>query len=148
MPIRPFLHDEQFDQETIRILGVAFAQVCIALRIGECDDDDIKQAIANKIIALAKTGERNPDLLCERALEDIRQTASVGGWAADGAGAEGAPGLPDGRGKGSIGCRCLSWLSLSPASQHICFRTRNSVYQEKTASGRSLSPADTVITLD
>jgi len=22
--------------------------------------------------------------------------------------------------------------------QHICFRTRNSVYQEKTASGRSL----------
>jgi hypothetical protein len=32
--------------------------------------------------------------------------------------------------------------------QHICCRTRNSVYQEKTASGRSLSPADTVITLD
>jgi len=99
MPIRPCLN-EQFDQETIRILGVAFALVCIALRIGECDDgDEVKQAIANKIIALAKTGERNPDLLCERALEDIRQTASAGGWAADGVGAEGAPGLPDGRGK-------------------------------------------------
>jgi hypothetical protein len=60
------------DQEALRVLGVAFEQVCISLRIGDCADD-IKQAIANKIIALAKTGERNPDLLCERALEDIRQ---------------------------------------------------------------------------
>jgi hypothetical protein len=72
MPIRPFLNGEQFDQETIRILGVAFEQVCIGLRIGDCDDG-VRQAIANKIIELAKTGERNPDLPCERALEDIRQ---------------------------------------------------------------------------
>ena len=70
MPIRPFLNGEHFDQETVRILGVAFTQVSIALRIGDCDDD-IKQAIANKIIELAKTGERNPDLLCGRALKDI-----------------------------------------------------------------------------
>jgi hypothetical protein len=35
MPIRPFLNDEQFDQEPLRILSVAFEQVCIALRIGE-----------------------------------------------------------------------------------------------------------------
>jgi hypothetical protein len=53
-------------------LGVAFEQVCIALQIGDCDDH-VKQAIANKIIELAKTGERNPDLLCECALKDIRQ---------------------------------------------------------------------------
>jgi hypothetical protein len=72
MPIRPFLNGQQFDQETVRILGVAFEQVCIVLRIGHCGDD-VKNAIANKIIELAKTGERNPDLLCERALEDIRQ---------------------------------------------------------------------------
>ena len=72
MPIRPFLNGEQFDQETVRILDVAFEQVCISLRIGDCDDD-VKQAIANKIIELAKADERNPDLLCERALKDIRQ---------------------------------------------------------------------------
>jgi hypothetical protein len=48
-------------KETLRILGVAFAQVCIALRIGDCDDH-VRQAIASKIIELAKTGERNPDL--------------------------------------------------------------------------------------
>ena len=36
------------------------------------ESDDVKQAIANKIIALAKTGERNPDVLCEQALREIR----------------------------------------------------------------------------
>jgi hypothetical protein len=30
MPIRPFLNGKQFGQETVRILGVAFEQVCIA----------------------------------------------------------------------------------------------------------------------
>jgi len=55
MPIRPFLNGGQFDQETLRVLGVAFEQVCIALQIGDCDDD-VKQAIANKVIELAKTG--------------------------------------------------------------------------------------------
>jgi hypothetical protein len=43
MPIRPFLNGEQFDQETVRILGVAFAQVCIALRTGDCDDHPSKR---------------------------------------------------------------------------------------------------------
>jgi hypothetical protein len=33
----------------------------------------MKQRIANKIVEVAKTGERHPDLLCERALEQIRQ---------------------------------------------------------------------------
>ena len=72
MPIRPFLNGERFDQETLRILSVTFELVCIALRIGDCDDH-VKNAIARKIIELAKTGERNADLLCERALKDIRQ---------------------------------------------------------------------------
>ena len=36
-------------------------------------DDDVKQAIARKIIDLAKAGERNPDVLCEQALKDIRR---------------------------------------------------------------------------
>jgi hypothetical protein len=45
---------------------------CIALRIGE-SSDDVKQAIANKIIELAKAGEHNPDLLSERVLADVRR---------------------------------------------------------------------------
>jgi|SoiMethySBSTD1v2_1073268.scaffolds.fasta_scaffold597688_1 hypothetical protein len=71
MPIRRFLNGEKFDLETTRLLGVAFELTCIALRVGDCDDH-VKQAIASKIIALAKAGERSPDTLCEQVLKDIR----------------------------------------------------------------------------
>ena len=50
-------------------MGVALEMTCIALRVGLCDDD----AVARKIIDLAKAGERNPDVLCEQALKDIRR---------------------------------------------------------------------------
>ena len=49
--------------------------VCIALRTGDCDD--FKQAIATKLIALAKAGERNPDILREEVLKEIRPKAHV-----------------------------------------------------------------------
>jgi hypothetical protein len=71
MPITLFLNGERPDPETKRVLGVAFEMTCIALR-AEDSDDVVKQAIANKIIDLAKAGERNPDILCEQALKDIR----------------------------------------------------------------------------
>jgi hypothetical protein len=78
MPIMPFLNGKHFDLEGERVLRVAFEMVCIALRTGDCDDG-VKQAIATKLIALAKAGERNPDILCEEALKDIRRPQE---WAA------------------------------------------------------------------
>jgi hypothetical protein len=71
MPITPFLNGERFDAETRRVLGLALEMSCIALHVGDCADD-VRQAIADKIIALAKAGERNPDVLCEQVLKDIR----------------------------------------------------------------------------
>ena len=78
MPITPFLNGERFDLETTRALGAALEIVCLALRTGDCDDH-VKQAIATKLIALAKAGERNPDRLCEEAVKDIRTPQQ---WAA------------------------------------------------------------------
>jgi hypothetical protein len=74
----PFLNGERFDLEGERVLRVAFEMVCIGLRAGDCDDG-VKQAIATKLIALAKAGERNPDILCEEVLKDIRTPQQ---WAA------------------------------------------------------------------
>ena len=65
------INGERPDPKTKRVLGVAFEMTCIALR-AEDSDDSVKQAIAAKIIDLAKAGERNPDILCEQALKDIR----------------------------------------------------------------------------
>src|SRR5262245_59264679 len=70
MPIRTFLRGQKFDEETMRRLGLAFELVCIALGTGG-PDDHVKQAIANKIIDLAKDGQHNPEVLCECALRDI-----------------------------------------------------------------------------
>jgi hypothetical protein len=64
MPIK------QFASETIRVLGVALEMTCIALRTGDCADD-VKQAIADKLVDLANAGERNPDVLCEQALKEF-----------------------------------------------------------------------------
>jgi hypothetical protein len=71
MPIAEFLSGHRFDRESERVLGIAFEMACIALRTGDCD---VKQAIATKLLALAKAGERNPDILCEEVLKDIRQS--------------------------------------------------------------------------
>jgi hypothetical protein len=73
MPIISFFGGERFDPETTRIMSVALELVCVALRLrtGDCDEG-VKQAIATKIIARAKAGERNPDVLCEQVLKDIR----------------------------------------------------------------------------
>jgi hypothetical protein len=67
MAIRSYLDGHRFDAETTRIMGVAFETARIAL--GLTDRDKFAEArIAEKIIELAKAGERNPDLLCERVL--------------------------------------------------------------------------------
>jgi hypothetical protein len=72
MLITPFLDGHKFDPETKRVLGLAFEMICVALQIGDCDEW-VKRAIADKIIDLAKAGERSPDILCEQALKDIRR---------------------------------------------------------------------------
>jgi hypothetical protein len=78
MAITPYLTGPYyFDLETRRVLGLALEMACIALGTGG-SDDHVKHAIAIKLIALAKGGERNPDVLCDRALEDICRPADVG----------------------------------------------------------------------
>jgi hypothetical protein len=72
MPIRPFLHGTKFDAETTRVMGVAFEMARAALRSEGLGDE----IVARKIIELAQAGERNPDLLCEKALERLRAEQS------------------------------------------------------------------------
>jgi hypothetical protein len=68
MPITPFLdRGSRFDPELKRVMGVAFETARIALRVAD-GDDSLEAIIAEKIIELAKAGENNPDLLCERVL--------------------------------------------------------------------------------
>jgi hypothetical protein len=38
MPIRPHLHGKKFDQETIRVMGLAYEMALVALRLGDRGD--------------------------------------------------------------------------------------------------------------
>jgi hypothetical protein len=53
-------------------MGVAFEMTRVALGIAE-RRDDVNEIVAKTIVELAKQGERNPDLLCERALTSLRE---------------------------------------------------------------------------
>jgi hypothetical protein len=66
MRITPFLDDLQFDPESKRVMGVAFEMARVALEQQWGDHADT--ILAGRIIALAKAGERNPNVLCEQAL--------------------------------------------------------------------------------
>jgi len=72
MPITSYLDGQQFEPETKRVMGVAFEMAKAALRL-EDRGDAVVTDLAHKIIELAKGGELNPDLLCERALAGIAQ---------------------------------------------------------------------------
>ena len=67
MPIAPFLGDQKFDPETTRIMGVAFEMARAAVK-RDWGGLYANHSIAERIIELAKGGERNPDVLCEQAL--------------------------------------------------------------------------------
>jgi hypothetical protein len=65
----PYLDDFEANPETKRVLGVALEMTRVSLGLGDNFADGI---IAKRIVELAKAGERNPDLLSEGALEQLR----------------------------------------------------------------------------
>ena len=69
MSNRPYLDGLEVDPETKRVLGAALEMTRVSLGLA---DDFANGIIARRIIELAKAGERNPDLLCEGAIEKLR----------------------------------------------------------------------------
>ena len=67
MQFRQFLSGEQFDPDTMRLLGVAFEMARASTKLLDRPEitDDV---IAKQIIILARSGERSADKLCDGAL--------------------------------------------------------------------------------
>jgi hypothetical protein len=70
MSITPYLNEFDADPETKRVLAVALEMTRISLGL---TDDLANGMIAKQLIEIAKTGERNPNLLCEGALKTLRE---------------------------------------------------------------------------
>ena len=71
----PLLDGFKFDPETKRIMGIAFEMICAALKYTN-RPDIAHEALANRIIELAKNGVLDPDRLCERVLDDRRKPSN------------------------------------------------------------------------
>ena len=69
--ILPFIRDSVFGPADVARMGEAFDQACAAtVALGQ---PSVHRAIiAKRIIELAKAGERDPQILCEHALEALR----------------------------------------------------------------------------
>ena len=67
----PFtLDDFDVDPETKPVLRVALEMTRVSLGL---TDDFANGIIAKRIVELAKAGERDPHLLCEGAIEQLRE---------------------------------------------------------------------------
>jgi hypothetical protein len=71
MPIRTLLDGHRFDGETVRLMGIAFEMAFASFRPVPDHADPVREAIARKIIELAKAGGRDPERSCNEALKGL-----------------------------------------------------------------------------
>ena len=70
MSITPYLDEFDADPETKRVLAVALEKTRVSLGL---TDDLADGIIAKQIVELARTGELQPDVLCEGVLKTLRE---------------------------------------------------------------------------
>jgi hypothetical protein len=66
--ILPYLRDAAFEPKDITAMSMALDDICKALNI--LDGSPAREVIAERIIALAATGERSPTLLRDRVMQE------------------------------------------------------------------------------
>jgi hypothetical protein len=69
MPIHPYVTGGTFEPEHIDAMSLAFQEVCEALEIGPGATREL-EAVASRIIELARRGEQSPQRLISRVLEE------------------------------------------------------------------------------
>ena len=71
MPIIPLLQGTAFGTEDTKVMSTAFKGALNALGLMD-RADPLNELVAKKIIEIAKTGERNPSRLRDRALKSLQ----------------------------------------------------------------------------
>jgi hypothetical protein len=70
----PFLENQtEFDPETLQAMSAAFDDVCKVLRL-KLSETKGREAVAKKIIEMARQGQRNPTLLSLKILRAVGVT--------------------------------------------------------------------------
>jgi hypothetical protein len=75
MPLTPFLKDAIFDPEAIKAMSAAFEAVCETLQLHP-RSDPITEIVAQKVIEVAGTGERDPDRIRDLVLLAFKESGA------------------------------------------------------------------------
>jgi hypothetical protein len=70
VPIVPYLNGRSFDPEMLKCMGSAFEAACKQLGLKD-KSDPITEILAERVIALVRPDETDPDALCERVLRSL-----------------------------------------------------------------------------
>jgi hypothetical protein len=70
MTVHRLLQNLAFNQEDIERLVAAYEEALRALHISD-RDDPINEVVARRIIEGARTGMRDPNVLCQMAIKDL-----------------------------------------------------------------------------
>jgi hypothetical protein len=73
--IIPFLQDDAFDPDALQAMSTALEEVCRTLQVD--GDQCAREAMAVRIIELARRGERDPKRLRDGLLREAGATSSV-----------------------------------------------------------------------
>jgi hypothetical protein len=65
--ILPLISESVFSPDAVAKMGDAFDRACASAQL----EPVVQEVIAARIIALAKAGERDPQVLCDHALEGL-----------------------------------------------------------------------------
>jgi hypothetical protein len=77
MPMLRGLNNSGFDPDAIKCLAVAYEDACAELHL-PTETTSLKEIVAKKIIAHAQGGERNPIVLRDAVVAELRQEAISG----------------------------------------------------------------------
>jgi hypothetical protein len=71
VPITPFLKGQLFDPDAIRVMGIAYQDVCRRLGL-TVKADGATEVVATKVIELARRGEHDPARLADAVLKEFK----------------------------------------------------------------------------
>ena len=70
MAIYQFLKDSEFGPEEIKVIAAAYERACEHLEL-KAKPEHMRQLVAKRVLALAQTGERDPQWISKRVVRDL-----------------------------------------------------------------------------
>lgn len=72
MPIRQVIGNQAFEPADVEAMERALEAACVVLRLSK-REASLRQIVARKVIEVAATGERDPEVLCQMVVSELER---------------------------------------------------------------------------